>query len=327
MNKLLLFFLALAPFICGAQPTYTLSNLPQVGDQATTTLLNPSDFSSSPSGANVTWDFSNATLTGASSTSEFVVPSTTPYASNFPAAGFCAIGDGGATYAYYAQSFVGLELIGAVGGASSTVFSYSDPDLLILIPSTYNDATTDNFTCTFTSGGISFIRTGSSSIVADSYGTLLLPNGTQYNNVIRYHLTQNYQDGYTVSGIPQTINYVNDQYYFFSSDHRHVLASHFELTSDASAPFIQFSYVENAPLSSVQPEILSDINIIQTGEALWSWETELNIERVEVLGINGALIQSVPVGTNQIDLSSLAAGIFVLRFTTDEGEASKLIHR
>jgi len=126
-----------------------------------------------------------------------------------------------------------MQLTGIVAGPP-TVFTYSNFEDWMHFPFTYNNTYTDTWSATFVSGGYNFTRSGSTTVTADSYGTLITPNGT-YTNVLRVHFVQVYQDS-TYIGTPYIITYNNDEYMWYKDGVHSALAAVFNLTTSASAP-------------------------------------------------------------------------------------------
>ena len=223
-----------------AQPTLTATGInPAVGDQITGN--NANYVSPGNAGANQTWDVSMMTSSGVS-TSTYITPASTPYASSFPNANL-AINEGSGSYAYYKTSSSAWQIEGDVNG-TPVVMSYFNPEDLLRFPFTYTNNYTDTWATTFISGGVTFYRTGIDSVTADSYGTLKTPNGT-YSNVLRVHFVQHYQDSAYFGGNPSLSYYYNDEYLWFLNGNHNPIALVFTLTINGGNPIQSGSYMNN----------------------------------------------------------------------------------
>lgn len=177
MQKLL--FLLIIPFLTRAQPTLFADSInPEYGDRFTTKkgqYIAPGN-----SGGNQTWDLSALTITNTS-----VVNATYPsweYASNFSSNlyldFYCQVSS------TRLKKTGGQEIIGKIG--------YDDPQDLLRFPFAVNDSFTDlyegkNYSKNF---GTHYV-TGTTTVIYDGWGTLILPTGT-ITNVARVHTVKKY---------------------------------------------------------------------------------------------------------------------------------------
>ena len=201
-----------------------------------------------------------------------------------------------------------------------TVFTY---------PCTYNTQGNDYFSATFTSGGNTFYRYGTSTFVADGYGTLIMPYGT-VNNVLRIHFTEDYVDSTDFGGFPYVIDYQNDQYFWMTPGTHQFLLSYFELTSMGStnqggyyiSQTTGMDEIKN-PMFDVFPNPANDvINVSALNSAMV-------INRISVFNALGALVyDELPEQFqqhNKIDLSGKPTGMYWIKIQTNMGEFSRKI--
>jgi hypothetical protein len=87
-------------------------------------------------------------------------------------------------------------LIGFVDTTSQMTMKYSDPMLFLQRPLKYGDTLTDSFTTEYSIKGLTFKGHGLATIIADSYGELILP-GKTYKHVLRLKITQEQNDTLT----------------------------------------------------------------------------------------------------------------------------------
>jgi len=86
---------------------------------------------------------------------------------------------------------------------------------------TYNTSFTDFFEATFTSGTNTVHRHGDVTVLADGYGTLILPTGT-FTNVLRVKIVEDYQDD--VTGFPAT-EYDSEIFMWYKQGYHNYLLS------------------------------------------------------------------------------------------------------
>lgn len=171
--------LLLGPAIgAAAQPALEHANVDLIGKSfAIHVVTDPGTSDPSPDGANVTWDFSSATLQMNAGTCEFVDPATTPDGSSYPAANVAQVitSIAGTTYTYLALSSSLLEMLAeGIGGVDE--IDYTDPKTVLEFPYAYTNSFTDDFAY----GGNNYSVTRTYS----GYGTVILPTGT-YTDVVK----------------------------------------------------------------------------------------------------------------------------------------------
>lgn len=161
-----------------AQPVATAAN---VTDFTGEFYFAPADnFNPGPAGANQTWDFSNLQLTLAGTDTPQVV-SATPFASQFPTANNCYKFSGlFPPDRYYYQNVTSskYEIVGLAITATSGDNYTPNPRTFATFPYTYGTVYNDTYRSTADPVETSVVAT------YDAYGTIILPIGT-YTNVIR----------------------------------------------------------------------------------------------------------------------------------------------
>ncbi|HVA98265.1 MAG TPA: hypothetical protein VNG53_05165, partial [Bacteroidia bacterium] len=227
LRNLFLSATLLSALASAAQPTLTEANTsPIIGDIFSNNATNY--IAPGSSGANQTWDLSSMTTTSTTTTNA-VTPSSTTYGSSFPSSTIAFSSTGAVLY--WKVSSTAEQTYGIAQG--STVISYSNPEDYLRFPFTYSNTYTDTWAATFTSGGYPYLRSGSTTVTADGYGTLKLPSGT-YSNVLRVHFLENYQDSTNIGGSPYIITYQDDEYLWYLPPNHQPIASISTLTSSAS---------------------------------------------------------------------------------------------
>jgi len=179
---LLCLAIAFAVLPAMAQPTITSTSL-SPGDVYVFASVQINGFAVPATGANKTWDYSAAVDSGGYGIDSFRAVSSTPYASLYPAANIAELATGG-SYAYYQNSSSNFSTVGFILPGSDTAY-YLKPLSNVHFPFTYGSAYTDStlYVSHYT-GGVDSTKT----IVKQhgtGYGTLKLPGGHTYNNVLQ----------------------------------------------------------------------------------------------------------------------------------------------
>ena len=224
-----------------AQPTLTASGSnPSVGDSFTNAVgdyVNPGN-----PGADQTWDLSSMFMTE-TFTLTYADPSTTPYGNDFPGANLAEISSPPFDQiSYYNTSWAAFQFHGAV--FNGLRLPYSDPEDLLRFPLTYNDSYVDNWEVQFVSEGDTYYRRGVTTATVDGYGTLITPD-TTYNNVLRIHYVQDYQDSVEIHGAQHLITYHCDLHLWYTNGIPHKLARVHSLTSSVGYSESQGVYLSD----------------------------------------------------------------------------------
>lgn len=231
-----------------AQPTLTNKSIPSVGEKYTYSNYDTVGVKQGNAGANVTWDFSKLKkLSGADKTINFEIvdPSNTSHADNFKDATYAykqSIENTNNAYSYYKSSNDKIERLGT--GFDDGAEILSDWELISKFPFTYQNSYTDKFIgkLDVMADGekMTLNRGGEISVLADGYGTIILPNGT-FNNVLRLKITQSIGDTIPppVPGFPGGLmETITETYAWVSDDYKFALITISFLTSKTTFPGI-----------------------------------------------------------------------------------------
>lgn len=222
LQKTLLLVLLGLSFKSIAQPTLTAAGCsPVIG--TTTTSVSNAGFAQGAAGANQTWNFASVGNTG-STTSQYIAVGSAPNGAQFTNSNLASSGNG--AYAFYNSTSNALTLNGIVSPSGGPVITYSNGEDGLRFPFTYGNSYTDTWAATFTSG-VAFFRTGSTTVTADGYGTLITPQGT-FTNALRIHFVQTYHDSSDFA----VGDYTNDEYFWYKEGIKEALASTFTFTSN-----------------------------------------------------------------------------------------------
>jgi len=110
--------------------------------------------------------------------------------------------------------------LGFVDQDEDMEIQYSKPMLFAKRPIKYLDSISDNFKTTFTRQNMDFEGNGKVNIVADGYGTLILPN-KKYESVLRVKITQNTTT--TIKQYGSKSEMLNTTYVWFDNNHTSAL--------------------------------------------------------------------------------------------------------
>ncbi|HTL80110.1 MAG TPA: T9SS type A sorting domain-containing protein [Bacteroidia bacterium] len=313
-----------------AQPTLTASSInPAVGDVYNT--VTSAYVSPGSSGANQTW---NLALTNNGTVAQSAVaPGTTPYAATYPTATVALSSSG--NYTYYKTSTSSWQNIGVVNG-SGTQIVYSNVEDMMHFPGNYNDTYTDPWAATFVQSTYTYYRTGNTTVTDDAYGTLTTPVGT-FNNVMRVHFVQIYQDSTNISSQPFVINYNNDEYMWFLNGNHFPIAAVYTLTISSAGTQQGGFYMTNAVGIPEQTTLSSfsalpnPANDVVTFNYTLQAKNEVTLHLYNNLGQEMELPETASgiVGENklQVNVADLPEGIYyaTLSVNGEKGVTQKIV--
>jgi len=163
-------------------------------------------------GNNVTWDLSG--LVETPTTNDLIISGAN---TGFAGTNTTLADQAGNAY-YQDNSSTGQFVHGFLGG--TVLITYSDPMQIMSFPLDNAVYDSDTHAATFVSGGYPFTRTGTTLVFADSWGTLITPEGT-FTDVIRVRLDQDYTDVYSLG----TIDYEVQVYAWYKAGIHTALAT------------------------------------------------------------------------------------------------------
>ncbi len=315
--------------LCGtmiAQPTLTNSGIMPVPGN-TITNISSAWVSPGSAGANQTWNL--ALSNGGPSTATYVLPSASPYAANFPTA-TAAINSGG-TWVYYKGLATAWQNCGYVTGAP-TVMSFSNPEDLLHFPFAYNNTYTDPWATTYVQATYTYYRWGTTTVTADGYGTLTTPDGT-FNNVMRVHYYQDYQDSVNIMGNPMVITYINDEYMWYLNGNHGLIAAVYTFTASTSSPITGGLYMSGVVSDVNEFSALSSLSLAPNpANDQVNFMVNLNEAKEVSVALYNSVGQKIEVpynttgiiGENKISISvaELPEGIYFATVSLDGTEVS-----
>lgn len=311
-----------------AQPTLTsTTTLPTTG--LTNTLYRASSATPGPAGANQTWDFTSVTSSASLSSSYEACPGTNQYCDTFPGANLTGLEVITSNTLFYNASSSALSIVGARGpgfaGGTAVNNYFSNPEDILRFPLSYNTTFTDTSRVTYTAFGFPARRTGYTTVTADGWGTLKVPGGTTYSNVLRVKRTATYYDTANTPIAPTTaiINITLHQWY--SPAYKEFLM----LIAQVSVP----SQPTGTTVAWTDPIVAAGID--EAGRALafsavpnpahdriavrWAAGTQATLTLQDMMGRTVA--QTKGHGEMTMDVANLPRGMYLLR-VTDAGGAT-----
>ena len=311
--------------LINAQQVLTANGInPVSGDKFV--LKNCQDMPPGAAGANQTWNFS--AMNASTTTSYTYAPaSTAPAAADFPNADLVAH-QGSGVYSFW--KVTGSALTNMGHALPSFTQSYSNGEDLVHFPFAFTNTFVDTWSTTYTLSSFVFVRSGTTTVNYDAYGTITTPSVT-LNNAVRVHFQQSYNDVYSMG----TINYTNDQYFWFVNGYHHPIASVFTLTSPGQSTTSAGYYADNVSSTVGLEEWNTRYSALQlmpnpaADKVQLSTRNGQRISAARVLDVTGKelLYSAGPMRENfELDVSGLAPGIYLVEVVLPGGatETKKL---
>lgn len=161
-------------------------------------------------GKNKLWDFSELKKKNNDLTiEEMILPESTAFDKEFSEANLVEKYSDG-RMVFMSKTENENHLLGFVDTNSNMTMHYTKPMLFAKRPIKFKDNFNDVYETEFSVKGMEFKGKGTVSIVADGYGTLILPNG-KFENVLRVKISQTQTDvmkQYGSQNVTETTTYV-----------------------------------------------------------------------------------------------------------------------
>lgn len=337
----------LLPLVLQAQsPVITRMNYFEIGDSAfiyqkfDTSLWS---ISVGPSGANVTWDFSDMDFNHPSvivDTLLFVSPVGTPFyptsmSADYSQANIAMLRNtedfspNDEDYNYYYADDDSLVFLGhwAAGGGTELWEDHFDNSMKELqFPMSFGDAFTDSFQRYFydMSGSDAHYVEGIITVTADAFGTMITPDGTALSNVLRLHTKTVATDSNAFFGIN---TYMQHKYSWYDESKKGFVLTFYMSVNDTTA-------VETAEYQK-QTNVITSIDEIRLGgntlhvfpnPANEVATIELNsaskIETLKLYNALGQLVKSFDGNGKakfEIDVNGLVEGMYFLEVVDATG--------
>ncbi len=272
-------------------PTLTSSTTtPVVGETFSNQVAQTNNLPSYTGGANQTWNYSGLVDSSVAASVQVLLPSATPDAALFPTSNLVVRTANNANFVYFNSQASQLSIVG-LDAADTGQITYTTPRIYLPYPFAYNSFYTDSVVGEVERYGAIF--RGKDSLKADGYGTLNLPGGKTYSNVLRVQYIENVTTvkdttasigGFPVSGTftanIRTVSYL----YFTPGTHVPLLTVNETTTSAYITAFGFTNPVNGFPITSLSATYLkasSDLPVtftsftasLQNKNVLLQWKT------------------------------------------------------
>lgn len=200
-----IYFLAFSltiAFSSQAQYTVTAAFNPVPGDMNDYYKIDTTGVSFGSSGTGQVWNYTTLNVSASPTlvTETYTTVGSTPAGASFPAANLASSStENPGQFTYYNASTLKYDLIGATVTSTNNLV-YSNPETLYTIPFSYGSSSVDNFSGSVSIGTFTINRTGTITTTGDGTGTLNLPGGISYSNVLKIKITQTIVDVYMPAG-------------------------------------------------------------------------------------------------------------------------------
>lgn len=345
MKKIYLAILTTLAFtqISNAQLTLTkAANEPIIGDLEFRKRFDSTAALPNTPGANQTWNFTAITSnTAAATTSSYILPTSAPgYTSSYSSATVAKTT--GTVSDFFKATATQFELIGTVP-SSSVSLSFTNSAIAAIWPVTSTYSVSDAVAGTIktnillpSSGPFS----GTSKLVATGTGTLQLPNGIILNDCLQLKTNFSGTGSVTIFTLAITVTITNVTYdYYHASQKYPVLSVNYSETAfkqGAGTPTITsnsaISVNTNVFVGISESTLNSNFSIYPNpaNNNLNVMLTNSSSENVTVKIFNniGQLVKTINLGNTkdinqQIDISDLSSGIYMVKTTIGNASASK----
>lgn len=326
MRHILLSITAVAATLSSiAQPTLTAANSnPVPGDKFYGVYCNTTGVSKGPSGAAVTWDFSTLTAVGYDSIA-YVACAGTTYCDTFPGSTVATEYDG--DFDYFITDASGFYYTGY--GMSGGCAIYSDYSTRMVYPFTYNSTHVDDYS--MVQAAFSTWSYGKDSMLADGWGTLILPTGT-YSNVLRVRYRVYSTDSFAMTTPADVNRRLSEQYlWFMPGMHMPLLSMYFDTSGTGTLDLWDVEYFSGTPVGVKNTKISANDATILPNPADGASHIHLNMQTAgnvqvtitDIVGrqVGAPLQQYAAKGITDInlDVAALPSGMYMVNIMTPSG--------
>ncbi len=330
--KKTLFFCLFSVNLAFAQTTITKAfNDPTIGDNYNGVIINGID--ASVTGNPVIFSFPGAT-TGSSAVSTYSAP-TSEEITLYPGTTI-KHNDGNSTIMFYKQSSDKIEMTGLTMTTPSywAKLNFSvDNATTISYPTSYGFDGTDtakgSFTANMGSGDVAGYIKGDISTKAEGYGTLVLGTKT-ISNVLKIKIYQSFTIYLDSNYLFSVGTMINTMYVYYDDLHKFPLLTYTE--GSIKVPLLSIDQDASGALGLEE-------NFLGTGAAnlksnfvfypnpakdIVKFDSSQKYQNADIYNSEGRLVQSVALKTNQIDLSKLKSGNYIIILTGENGKSQTM---
>lgn len=264
--------------------------------------------------------FNNSALVSGTSTTGTVSTPTAGEITTFPGS-TVKFSDGGGNDIYYKSSASDLQITGAtIVGA---VLNFNTNNAIFLkFPTAYNQTYTDVASGSGVYGTTNAFFKGNITTTADGAGTLLLGSQT-FNNVIRVKTFQDYKLYLDATFTFQVGTLTSTIYTYYDNLNRYPLFT--ATTATVVVPFASINQTQSAAVGQANPTLATQSNSLQNKIQVYPNPATENIflagdlsdyETVKIFSVDGRLISTQTINSEQINVSKLQAGNYILQLSS-----------
>ncbi|MDX2174563.1 MAG: T9SS type A sorting domain-containing protein [Bacteroidota bacterium] len=281
-------------------------------------------------GSNALWDFSSLSVIANSITST-VYSSTTSASSatNFPGCTF--VQSNSSFFKSVTTPSAQTELLG--GSLIGASLNFTNSAIVLKYPFAYSNNYTDSYsgTVTYTSNGT---FSGSITVNADGTGTLNLPGGQVFTNVLRVKTTQNTTANNVIPFIPITIKVTNYDYYHASQKYPIFNVNYNSIAILTPTVSATIRANTKSTIVGLKENSLLDQNLLMyPNPAKDYFNLNLSNATSEMVLINiynamGQLVKTINLGNEaviqkNIVISDLKSGIYIIKTSAGTATSTK----
>lgn len=311
------------------------ANEPVIGDVNSSSRWDSTATLDNSTGPNTFWDFSSITSNTSSSTSNYTTVASTPSASAYSTSSF-AEETGGGSYNFFKSTSTPttqLELTGIVQQSLSINLN-SNSAIVSVWPIAFGYNKTDAFSGTVqtATASVNGTATGNIHTIASGSGTLLLPGSITFTNVLQITSTQTINASLAFGLITATIVSKSCQYYHGTQKFP-ILTVNYQDISGAFSGSSGTIRINNSIYTGIRETSLNSDFSLYPNPATDKLNIVLTNKKAENVSVKifnnlGQLVKTTQLGTatdinNQIDLTGLNSGIYVVKTTVGNASSSK----
>jgi hypothetical protein len=287
------------------------------------------------SGANQNWNFSGLLVTTFTSNSNYVSASVVPSSSLFP--GTTLVEDlGGGSYNYWKSTSTPTTQFEFLGNYDvnppASGFRFTTPEKLVMWPMAPGATFTNAFSGNFLGTGLSGNVNGTSTVTSSGTGTITLPGGATYANVIQLKTLQRVVSSITILGT--SISYtdqVTNYRYYHASQKFPLLTAEYYISKDGTTIDTSLTIQLNKNITVGLKDVFVKENLnVYPNPAKNIVNIDLTNKngeecRVNLFSTTGQLMKEINLGKElkieqKINVSDLPKGIYLM--TTTLGDAT-----
>lgn len=312
-------------FTCNVNAQLSLTKLfnePILGDVNTTHSYDTTSALPNNMGMSQVWDFSALTTNTVMQTGTYTTAASTPHGSNYAGATL-AENDGVGGYTYSKVTPTQFELVGIE--TPSIALNFTNTAIAAIWPVAFGYNNSDTFSGSAAANGtLTGTAIGTVNTIANGTGTLIIPGGTSFTNVLQVKSSQKINVSLGFGFVTATITAV-DYSYYHSSQKFPIL--------NVSYNNIQGSFSSNTGTVKVNNAVITGINdlnfdasfSIYPNPAKDYFQVKLNnlnkaVCKVDIINSAGLLTQTINLGNeseilSMVCVSNLKAGLYMVKTT------------